>query len=1125
MAKRKKPKYYAYQLGGSTNNYNWGIPDDNTPSVVNQTATGATDIYGNQYFKPDETGDPTTNNPDIVPIGNKKNIWDLLGNTNKTLLNPAVQNLNTVMQGVTGVASMINEVNNRKYEKDQQLKAITPKYYENMEGYGLNANPVFTQYGGGTGKYVHTTGVKGDRYLNAVSVKDSQGRIPWDNKEKIIQQIGTFRDRDVRHIGSVDLMPMTTLRSGYDIAIPDNGYTPMDLNQPTNFSATYPTGSGQQSVYFPNKGAWQGFLNSGALSGVSSSETPNTGTAAGYRTMQTGGQLAANSTPAPDPTDQYYSANAQLAYFKDKLNAQLKAKNPQGFQDYFKGLVDLRRKGDTTGAQNYVQSTAYNDFLTPDEVKSTLGDDYDRYLKSLQAVNNYNVSQGRQPLWGTEEGQNDVTKLNYGRRFASLQVTPSYTQTNTTRGTSYSRDYKYNPATQNVDIAETGDLSIRPSNFTIPNKNVMKNGGMPKTYGLQEGGKALANVEAEKGEAFQTNDGQIGQVANDANTHEQGGVFLPNVHRVLENTSNIRKDRNSKILKLSPEDVEQTTGMPTNKAMSHAEALVNANDYYEDQRNKITKKIELGAKSRDSLDKYAELSTRLNMDHFKSLPTQQQLFDSLFNRQEMVKAATGIPTDGQDTPEAKTGIHIKPENRGKFTAYKKRTGKTTEEALHSKDPHVRQMANFARNAAKWHHAQYGVDTTEPQYMQLAGYAGSKTGMKTPAGHSDAFPATQDFTFQNYLDELKAKGFKYEGINNAADFQTALYDYQLKNNPDAIRKMWGEGMHQKGMTQARQMGLVDDKGLFKPGVLDDPKNLEKLKTLYPDGILGPRTMRLVAPDKKPTITWPDDTPAKDIPVAQDLDTSITPINIKQQKRSGFYEPLRWYDTASATNSYLAALEREPGKYNPMEFNQLRYKLLDPTAALQQNQADFNASVQGVQDMSANNPGGAAANVANLAAQKYAANNQVLGNYENQNAQIKNNEITYNTQVRDKNSLADQQAREVFENKVLQSKATQQEQKLTSLDALYKTIADNRALNRNGNLIMKYSRAFDQYGDYNGYQPLFSVNPALGMPTTPTTVGSAKTTAAGGVQNVQAGKSYYNRKTGKTLYFDGTKLVER
>lgn len=49
----------------------------------------------------------------------------------------------------------------------------------------------------------------------------------------------------------------------------------------------------------------------------------------------------------------------------------------------------------------------------------------------------------------------------------------------------------------------------------------------------------------------------------------------------------------------------------------------------------------------------------------------------------------------------KGGIKIKPKNRGKFTAYKKRTGKTTQEALHSKNPHVRRMANFARNARKW----------------------------------------------------------------------------------------------------------------------------------------------------------------------------------------------------------------------------------------------------------------------------------------------------------------------------------------------------------------------------------------------------------------------------------------
>ena len=48
-------------------------------------------------------------------------------------------------------------------------------------------------------------------------------------------------------------------------------------------------------------------------------------------------------------------------------------------------------------------------------------------------------------------------------------------------------------------------------------------------------------------------------------------------------------------------------------------------------------------------------------------------------------------------------IHIKPENRGKFNATKKRTGKTTEELTHSKNPITRKRAIFAQNAKKWNH--------------------------------------------------------------------------------------------------------------------------------------------------------------------------------------------------------------------------------------------------------------------------------------------------------------------------------------------------------------------------------------------------------------------------------------
>lgn len=48
-------------------------------------------------------------------------------------------------------------------------------------------------------------------------------------------------------------------------------------------------------------------------------------------------------------------------------------------------------------------------------------------------------------------------------------------------------------------------------------------------------------------------------------------------------------------------------------------------------------------------------------------------------------------------------IEIKKENRGKFTETKKRTGKTTEELVHSKNPLTRKRAIFALNARKWNH--------------------------------------------------------------------------------------------------------------------------------------------------------------------------------------------------------------------------------------------------------------------------------------------------------------------------------------------------------------------------------------------------------------------------------------
>jgi len=54
------------------------------------------------------------------------------------------------------------------------------------------------------------------------------------------------------------------------------------------------------------------------------------------------------------------------------------------------------------------------------------------------------------------------------------------------------------------------------------------------------------------------------------------------------------------------------------------------------------------------------------------------------------------------------GIHINPANKGKFTATKKKTGKSTEELTHSKNPLTKKRAIFAQNAKKWHHENGGI---------------------------------------------------------------------------------------------------------------------------------------------------------------------------------------------------------------------------------------------------------------------------------------------------------------------------------------------------------------------------------------------------------------------------------
>jgi hypothetical protein len=95
----------------------------------------------------------------------------------------------------------------------------------------------------------------------------------------------------------------------------------------------------------------------------------------------------------------------------------------------------------------------------------------------------------------------------------------------------------------------------------------------------------------------------------------------------------------------------------------------------------------------------------LNPGEMLNLTKPFEIYDRIY-----IDAKTGKPIQStmKTNQYSKGGtIHINPENKGKFNATKKATGKTTEELTHSNNPVTKKRAIFAQNAAKWKHAEGG----------------------------------------------------------------------------------------------------------------------------------------------------------------------------------------------------------------------------------------------------------------------------------------------------------------------------------------------------------------------------------------------------------------------------------
>lgn len=133
------------------------------------------------------------------------------------------------------------------------------------------------------------------------------------------------------------------------------------------------------------------------------------------------------------------------------------------------------------------------------------------------------------------------------------------------------------------------------------------------------------------------------------------------------------------------------------------------------------------------------------------------------------------------------------------------------------------------------------------------YEKAKTtqGNVTPTGKQNKFSERQQ-KLEDYLAQWEDR---IPGIENMSEGQAqkAIYEWSLKNNPDAIRKMWKEyGLTNKGLENKKIKALSEKgTGTFTEEMLKDQKLLEQLEDAYVDNFFGARQLDPTPPINEST----------------------------------------------------------------------------------------------------------------------------------------------------------------------------------------------------------------------------------------------------------------------------------
>jgi len=172
---------------------------------------------------------------------------------------------------------------------------------------------------------------------------------------------------------------------------------------------------------------------------------------------------------APDPNgednpiDKRYKAGAVISSLRPKLIEALRKKDPKKFDSFMeqyntilKDQTSLVRQGKweegkkkLMEAQDFAQKSDLETYLSPDEIKKTLDNDYDAFLKATIDMGlAQNPEEKSKTLVGSkEQGKvGGLGDIKFGRRFATMLAPTGIA------GEGYRKTFKYDPSKKTVEL-------------------------------------------------------------------------------------------------------------------------------------------------------------------------------------------------------------------------------------------------------------------------------------------------------------------------------------------------------------------------------------------------------------------------------------------------------------------------------------------------------------------------------------------------------------------------------------------------------------------------------------------------------------------------------------------------